>query len=205
MTPERADPRADALLRLERTRLQWALRSARNASPSGHLNAGSDELAAGSALNGILTDWLVSEISARLWPDTSETAPVAPRDGATQVDAGERPPLPSQLLTESLAEWTHRHPWLSVLGGLLAGSLAASQRQRLLQWAISAALPWLASNASVLAAPLLAQWLNRQPVQGPSAPSTDHEEAPSDPPVDAPSTGQGDPGATELNASRSAA
>jgi len=196
MTPERADPRADALLRLERTRLQWALRSAHNAAPSGHLNADSDELAAGSALNGILTDWLVSEVSARLWPDTSE---------ATPQDAGERPPLPSQLLTESLAEWTHRHPWLSVLGGLLAGSLAASQRQRLLQWAISAALPWLASNASVLAAPLLAQWLSRQPVQGPGAPSPDHEEAPSAPPVDAPSTSQGDPDANELNASRSAA
>ena len=47
--------------------------------------------------------------------------------------------------------------------GLLAGGLAMSQRQRLLRWVISTGLPWMTSQAAVVALPLLAQWLARQP------------------------------------------
>lgn len=165
MNPDSATQRADALLRLERTRMQWVLRSAHHAERPGGA-PGADDLATGSPLNAIVTQWLADEIAARLWPgdaDVSGGDPTAPDSDAGNADAGHRAPLPSQLLTQTVSDWTSRHPWLGVLAGLLAGSVAMSQRQRLLQWGISAALPWLASNAAVLAVPLLAQWLERTP------------------------------------------
>lgn len=77
------------------------------------------------------------------------------------------------VLTEGLADdWIARHPWASVAAGLLAGGLAVSQRQRLIRWAVTHALPWLTSHAAVVAAPLLAQWLSRQPAQAPTDEAT---------------------------------
>ena len=73
------------------------------------------------------------------------------------------------VFTEGLADdWIARHPWASVAAGLLAGGLAVSQRQRLIRWAVAHALPWLTSQAVVVAAPLLAQWLSRQAAQAPT-------------------------------------
>lgn len=70
------------------------------------------------------------------------------------------------LFTEGLADdWIARHPWASVAAGLLAGGLAVSQRQRLIRWAVAHALPWLTSQAAVMATPLLLQWLSRQAAQ----------------------------------------
>lgn len=153
MKPDPTTQRAQALLRLEHTRMQWVLRTARGSERAGGL-ANVDEFAGSGAgpLNAILSEWLASELQARLWP--------GPDDGDAHAEG---PALPSQALSQTLSEWTSRHPWLGVLAGLLAGSLAVSQRQRLLQWGISAALPWLASNAAVLGLPLLAQWLLQRP------------------------------------------
>ena len=201
MKPDIATERADALLRLERTRMQWVLRSAHQAERSGSAQ-GADDLATGNPLNAVLTEWLASEITARLWPEPTDGDPNAPGDEAIDGEAGQRPPLPSQLVAQTLSEWTGRHPWLGVLAGLLAGSLAVSQRQRLLQWGISAALPWLASNAAVLALPLLAQWLARPPTQPMAEPPAD-QDTPSPPPGDTASpTGEGAPH-DELSGSRS--
>ncbi len=78
------------------------------------------------------------------------------------------------VFTEGLADdWIARHPWASVAAGLLAGGLAVSQRQRLIRWAVAHALPWLTSQAAVMAAPLLAQWLSCQAAQA----STDEANA----------------------------
>lgn len=152
MKPDIAARHADALLRLERTRMQWVLRSARGSERAGGA-ATPDEPASSHPLNAIFSEWIASELEARLWP--------APHEGDAQASD---PALPSQVLSQTLSEWTSRHPWLGVLAGLLAGSLAVSQRKRLLQWGVSAALPWLASNAAVLALPLIAQWLIQRPV-----------------------------------------
>ncbi len=163
MKPDRADPRADALLRLERTRMQWVLRSAGSADRAGNAAGVTGELAMGGSLNAVLTEWLTAELTARLWPEPSDPAACDADGQACDTHAGPRPTPPSQVLSQAVSEWATSHPWLSVLAGLLAGSLAMSQRQRLLRWAVSAALPWLASNAAVLAAPLLTQWLVRPP------------------------------------------
>ena len=88
----------------------------------------------------------------------------------------------NQAFPEGLADdWIARHPWASVAAGLLAGGLAVSQRQRLIRWAVAHALPWLTSQASVMAAPLLLQWLSRQAAQPPTDGATaaaDTEAAP---------------------------
>lgn len=178
VTPHHAAQRAEALLRLERTRLQWALRSAEHAQGAGD-DAG--EVATPDTLNGVLTGWLADEISARLWPDPAN-GPHPESDGSAQDnEAGQPAPLPSQLLSQAVSDWTSRHPWLSVLAGLLAGSLVMSQRKRLLRWGVSAALPWLASNAGVLALPLLTHWLTHQPSRSVAA-SPGQEDPQADPP-----------------------
>lgn len=96
------------------------------------------------------------------------------------ADAGLAPTAPElvglldTVFTEGLADdWIARHPWASVAAGLLAGGLAVSQRQRLIRWAVAHALPWLTSQAAVMAAPLLAQWLSCQAAQA----STDEANA----------------------------
>lgn len=177
---------ADALLSLERTRMQWVLRTARGLERAGGA-AHPDELAGNGPLNAILSEWFASELEARLWP--------APPDDDAQADG---PALPSQVLSRTLSEWTSRHPWLGVLAGLLAGSLAASQRRKLLQWGISAALPWLASNAAVLALPLFAQWLLQR-----SSPAAGSEASTQDPPAPAPE-GEAAPASDDVKAPRSA-
>lgn len=183
MKPDRATQRADALLRLEHTRMQWVLRTAHSAQRAGGAaNGEASELSGGGPLNAILSEWLASEIEARLWPDATDGEPGAPGEDTDDTQAPHRPPPPSQVLSQTLAEWTSHHPWLGVLAGLLAGSLAVSQRKRLLQWTISAALPWLASHAAVLAVPLLAQWLLRQSEQQPMAATPADHEDPSSPP-----------------------
>lgn len=188
MKPACADQRADALLRLERTRMQWVLRSARHGEPRDGA-AGIDDIAASQPLNAILTEWLADEIAARLWPGESGDS------DAGEVGAVDRPALPSQLLAQVMSDWIQRHPWVSVLAGVVAGSLAMSQRRRLLQWGISAALPWLASNAAVLALPLLAQWLTRPGTASATTPDpADHGPDPSPPPADdAPPLGEAVP------------
>lgn len=178
MKPSPESLRADALLQLERTRTAWLVRCANNQAPAadhpaqGHGLAGLTEgLGLGSPLNAILSEWLANELAARLWPD--ETAHAG--DG-TDPDPSRPPPPPplTQSLVQPLADWAVRHPWLSVTAGVLAGSLAMSQRQRLLRWVISAGLPWLTSQAAVVAVPLLAQWLARQaPTQAPSTAAED--------------------------------
>lgn len=205
MKPALTNQRAEALLRLERTRMQWVLHSAGHAQPTGGASErGADELAAGSPLNAVLTEWLATELAARLWPEPPSDADGAPGGDDCQAASSPRPPLPSQVLSQTLAEWTGKHPWLSVLAGLLAGSLAVSQRQRLLRWGISAALPWLASNAAVLAMPVLAQWLMRQPAHAEAHPPAEPE-APFGPPADAmPPPGEAEP-LGDLSASRSPA
>lgn len=196
MKPACVNQRADALLQLERTRMQWVLRSARHGELS-HGAAGVDDIAPGNPLNAILTEWLADEIAARLWPGDSgdHDGDAAPDGAVSEAGAVERPPLPSQLLAQAVSEWTHRHPWVSVFAGVVAGSLAMSQRRRLLQWGISAALPWLASNAAVLALPLLAQWLTRPASASAATPdSADHGPDPSPPPADdAPPLGEAVP------------
>ncbi len=190
MKPDLAAQHADALLRLEHTRMQWVLRTARGSERSGGA-AHPDDLAGSGPLNALLSEWFASELEARLWPTTA--------DAQAQADS---PALPSQLLSQTLSEWTGRHPWLGVLAGLLAGSLAVSQRQRLLQWGISAALPWLASNAAVLALPLLAQWLTQRPTP---AASLEDPDTPAPEPAPSPSPeGEAAPDG-DVNASRSGA
>lgn len=189
MKPACADQRADALLRLERTRMQWVLRSARHGEPRDGA-AGIDDIAASQPLNAILTEWLADEIAARLWPgECGDSDPDAVHDSdVDEVSAVDRPPLPSQLLAQVVSDWTQRHPWVSVLAGMVAGSLAMSQRRRLLRWGVSAALPWLASNAAVLALPLFAQWLMRPAAASPATQApVDHDPDPS------PSHGDGAP------------
>ena len=185
MKPACVNQRADALLRLERTRMQWVLRSARHGE-RGDGAAGVDDIAPGNPLNAILTEWLADEVAARLWPGESAGGDGEAAHGGDAGEAGaaERPPLPSQVLAQAVSEWTQRHPWFSVLAGVLAGSLAMSQRRRLLQWGISSALPWLASNAAVLALPLFAQWLAKPATASP-APHDPTDGAPP-PPGDAP-------------------
>lgn len=194
MSAEHAAERAEALIQLERTRMQWILRS--TSHPQGEGDGA--PAAAGNPLNDILTDWLTNEIAARLWPEPpadGDGAHSQPDDGNAEHRAAEAPPLPSQVLAETVSDWTSRHPWLGVISGLLAGGLAMSQRQRLLRWAVSAALPWLAANASTLALPLLAHWLARQPMSG--AVSTTpgstamQDDAPSPSPDETPSPAQG--------------
>ncbi len=62
-------------------------------------------------------------------------------------------------------DWIARHPWASIAAGLLAAGLAVSQRRRLMRWAMAHALPWLTSQAAIVAAPMLVQWLERQGAQ----------------------------------------
>lgn len=183
MKPACVNQRADALLRLERTRMQWVLRSARHGE-RGDGAAGVDDIAPGNPLNAILTEWLANEVAARLWPGESAGGDGEAAHGGDAGEAGaaERPPLPSQVLAQAVSEWTQRHPWFSVLAGVLAGSLAMSQRRRLLQWGISSALPWLASNAAVLALPLFAQWLAKPAT---TAPATQDPADDAPPPGDA--------------------
>lgn len=161
MTPSIETRRADALLQLERTRATWLMRCAKNPSGPDTSAAELDGLAPGGPLNAAISEWLAVEIAARLWPD----------ERADLGDAATSPP-PAALggpATDALRHLTDRHPWLCVLAGLLAGGLAMSQRQRLLRWGIATGLPWLTSQAAVLALPLLAQWLARQPAQEPQA------------------------------------
>lgn len=152
-TPESL--RREALLRLERTRAAWLVRCANSQATSdgeqAHTQAGN--LSLGSPLNTALSEWLAVELSARLWP---EDATSGDAQGSGSVNGAGAAP-------QALLGWTDRHPWLCVLAGLLAGGLAMSQRQRLLRWGISTGLPWLTSQAAVVALPLLAQWLARQP------------------------------------------
>ena len=198
MSTDLATQRAEALLQLEHTRVQWVLRAARRGAGAGQSPEGPEaDLATGGPLNSLLSEWLTQEIEARLWPaatDPDHPGPDSPRDGSQAPDQ----PLPSQLISEALTEWTRSHPWLGVLAGVLAGSLAVSQRRRWVQWGISSALPWLASHASVLAVPLLAQWLMRQP-----EPRTEQAVAPEE---GAAATTEANPGVTDdLSATRSSA
>lgn len=172
--PDRSEERAHALMRLERTRLQWALRTAQGAAGAGDERGGAfTDAWAASPLNAVLSEWLANEIEARLWPEAAHGEAGQP-DGSTEGEATppvHRPP-PSQLMSEALSDWTRQHPWQGVLTGLLAGGLAMSQRQRLLQWAIASALPWLVSNVAVIALPMVAQWMQRQaPDDAPAPPS----------------------------------
>lgn len=174
MSPTPESLRSEALWRLERTRAAWLVRCANGqATPSTdqpHTQAGS--LAIGGTLNTALSEWLATELAARLWPQ--------------EVASGDAPPNAAGTGHHPLLDWTDRHPWLCVLAGLLAGGLAMSQRQRLLRWGISTGLPWLTSQAAVVALPLLAQWLAHQPAA--SAPSAADTPAPDNahPPLDEP-------------------
>lgn len=158
MKPTPHSLRSQALLRLERTRATWLVRCANSQATvhdtgQAHTHpAGSLDL--GSPLNAVLSAWLAAELSARLWPEDAPSSGDTP--GSVQLHSAGAPPQP-------WLDWTDRHPWLCVLAGLLAGGLAMSQRQRLLRWGISTGLPWLTSQAAVVAMPLLAQWLARQP------------------------------------------
>lgn len=164
MSPTPESLRSEALWRLERTRAAWLVRCANGqATPSTdqpHTQTGS--LAIGGTLNTALSEWLATELAARLWPQ--------------EVASGDAPPNAAGTGHHPLLDWTDRHPWLCVLAGLLAGGLAMSQRQRLLRWGISTGLPWLTSQAAVVALPLLAQWLAHQPAA--SAPSVADTPAP---------------------------
>lgn len=195
MSPDLAARRAEALLQIERTRVQWVLRAARSGAGAGHTAEGCGlDLAAGGPLNSLISEWLAQEIEARLWPTPDD--PGADTSGDGTPPPGQ--PLPSQVVSGALAEWTRSHPWLGVLAGVLAGSLAVSQRRRWVQWGISSGLPWLASHASVIVVPLLAQWLMHQP-----EPETEQAVAPNE---GAAATTEADPDITQdLSATRSSA
>lgn len=155
MKPTPESLRREALLRLERTRAAWLVRCANSQATSdgeqAHTQAGN--LSLGSPLNTALSEWLAVELSARLWPEDATSGDASASGSVNGAGAASQP----------LLGWTDRHPWLCVLAGLLAGGLAMSQRQRLLRWVISTGLPWMTSQAAVVALPLLAQWLARQP------------------------------------------
>lgn len=182
MKPSRDTTRAQALLRLERTRTRLLLRCANDQSEAAtETRLQPDGLGFGSTLNTALAEWLANELAARLWPDE----PLHADQAAGTDDGHPHPPPLAQSLIQPLAQpfvdWAVRHPWLSMAAGVLAGSLAMSQRQRLLRWVISAGLPWLTSQAAVVAAPLLAQWLVRQaPPQAPAADATTPATDPAD-------------------------
>ncbi len=195
MKPTPESLRGDALLRLERTRAAWLVRCANSQATSDGEQARTQagNLSLGSPLNTALSEWLAVELSARLWPEDS-TSGEAP--GAGSVNGATAAP-------QALLGWTDRHPWLCVLAGLLAGGLAMSQRQRLLRWGISTGLPWLTSQAAVVAVPLLAQWLTRQP---PRAASPEENAPPAEgPPAAGVTTETGADLASELSAANSPA
>lgn len=100
MTCHAQERRAEALLRLERTRTGWLARCAHAQQVAPESASAGEGIDQRSGLNTIISEWL------------------------------------------------------SELAALMAGGVVASQRHKLLRWAISAALP------------LIAQWLARQP--GPS-------------------------------------
>ena len=177
MKPAPEALRSEALMRLERTRAAWLVRCANNQPAPDHAQAqtAAGSLAIGGTLNTVLSEWLANELSARLWPqDTASTD----TSGSVAFGSDEQPPHPPGTSPNPLLDWTDRHPWLCVLAGLLAGGLAMSQRQRLLRWGISTALPWMTSQAAVVALPLLAQWLAHQPLR--AAPSGIDAPAPDD-------------------------
>lgn len=195
MKPTPESLRGEALLRLERTRAAWLVRCANSQATSDDEQARTQagNLSLGSPLNTALSEWLAVELSARLWPEDS-TSGEAP--GAGSVNGATAAP-------QALLGWTDRHPWLCVLAGLLAGGLAMSQRQRLLRWGISTGLPWLTSQAAVVAVPLLAQWLTRQP---PRAASPEENAPPAEgPPAAGVTTETGADLASELSAANSPA
>lgn len=153
--------RANALRRMERTRMQLLLRCAGSPDETTPSPPGpSDVQGFGHSLNTVLGEWLACEIAARLWPEPGAQLDTDPRQG-TLFQGSSNPPSPP--LPQPLLDWATRHPWLSVLAGLLAGGLAMSQRRQLLRWGVAKGLPWLTSQAAVIAVPLLAQWLARQP------------------------------------------
>lgn len=196
MKPTPESLRGEALMRLERTRAAWLVRCANSQSASdgdqAHTQAGN--LSLGSPLNTALSEWLAAELSARLWPEDA-TSGDTQESGSLNGAAGAAP--------QALLGWTDRHPWLCVLAGLLAGGLAMSQRQRLLRWGISTGLPWLTSQAAVVALPLLAQWLARQP---PRAASPEENAPPAEgPPAAGVTTETGADLASELSAANSPA
>lgn len=179
MSPDLATQRSEALLQIERTRVQWVLRAARASAGAGRTAEGSGlDLGAGGQLNSLISEWLAQEIEARLWPGADDPAPPDP-DSVSDGSPSPGKPLPSQVVSQALVDWTRLHPWLAVLAGVLAGSLAVSQRRRWVKWGISSALPWLASHASVLVVPLLAQWLMRrsEPEREPQQPAAPQDGA----------------------------
>lgn len=185
MKPTPESMRSEALWRLERTRAAWLVGCA-NSQPTpspapAHTQASS--LAIGGTLNTALSEWLATELAARLWPQDAASGD-AP--GSASLSGDDKPPNVAGNGHHPLLDWTDRHPWLCVLAGLLAGGLAMSQRQRLLRWGISTGLPWMTSQAAVVALPLLAQWLAHQPPA--SAPSVADTPAPDNahPPLDEP-------------------
>lgn len=200
MKPHAESLRSQALWRLERTRAAWLVRCANDqATPDpAQPTTQATSLAVGGTLNTALSEWLAAELAARLWPQD-----VAPDDtpGSASLSGDALSPNASSAGHNPLQAWTDRHPWLCVLAGLLAGGLAMSQRQRLLRWGISKGLPWMTSQAAVVALPLLAQWLAHQS-PGP-APSAGNAPAPEDarPPLEEPGAAMVD----SLSAERSPA
>ena len=196
MKPTPESLRGEALMRLERTRTAWLVRCANSQAPTSDAApppAQAGNLALGSPLNMVLSEWLAAELSARLWPEATASGDAPASESFNSAGA---PPQP-------LLEWTDRHPWLCVLAGLLAGGLAMSQRQRLLRWGISTGLPWLTSQAAVVAVPLLAQWLTRQP---PRSTSPEENAPPAEgPPAAGVTTETGADLASELSAANSPA
>jgi len=179
------DRRTEALRQLERTRTHWLARCARaQHTPAEPSPANTDGFNPGSPLNAIVSEWLAAEVAARLWPEPAAGDSDAPSgDEATTPT----PQTPMGGASQALQDVSQRHPWLCVLVGLLAGGLAVSQRQQLLRWGISTALPWLSAQASVIAVPLFAQWLARRPAPPPSpADPAEASNTSGIPPVDAP-------------------
>lgn len=196
MNPTPESMRSEALWRLERTRAAWLVRCANSQATPGpaqaHTQASS--LAIGGTLNTALSEWLATELAARLWPQDVAS-------GDTSLNGDDKPSNAAGTGHHPLLDWTDRHPWLCVLAGLLAGGLAMSQRQRLLRWGISTGLPWMTSQAAVVALPLLAQWLAHQPAA--SAPSDAKTPAPD--PAQAPLDEPGAAAVDGLNAANSPA